>query len=324
MDEIQNVVDFQKAVRSLFEKPNIDLYLTGSNSRLQSGQWATSLSGRYVEIKMFPLSFKEFSSTYLENELQNLDKIYEDYLTYSSFPYALYFKNLHNPDIKKQINTYIEGIFNTIILRDIMENSGINDEARLRRVIKFMASCIGSEISIKKISSTMTNDGIKILPQTIENYINNFKKTHILYQADRYDIKGEKILKTLNKFYFVDIGIRNYLLGNSNKDEGHILENIVYLELLRRGYNVYIGKIDTKDKNGNFQKLKIDFIAENHEGINYFQVASSVMDETTLKRELAPLEIIRNHYPKYILTRDYGSANYNGIRKLNVLEWLKD
>ena len=322
LDEIQNVPDFQKAVRSLFEKPNIDLYLTGSNSRLQSGQWATSLAGRYVEIKMFPLSFKEFSTTYSETALQNLDKIYKDYLTYSSFPYALFFVQHNSPDILKQINTYIEGIFDTIILRDVMENSGISEESRLRRVIKFMASCVGSEVSMKKISDVMTEDGTKIQPQTIENYIGGFKNAHILYQADRYDVKGKKILKTLNKFYFVDMGIRQYLLGNTDKDSGHVLENVVYLELLRRGYKVYVGKVDIKDKDGKFKSLEIDFIAENSNGVEYYQVANSVLDENVLKRELASLEAVRNHYPKFILTRDYGTADYNGIKKLNVLEWL--
>lgn len=322
LDEVQNVPDFQKAVRSLFEKPNIDLYLTGSNSRLQSGQWATSLAGRYVEIKMYPLSFKEFCSTYSEEALHNLDKIYQDYLMYSSFPYALYFLQQKSQDVLKQINTYIEGIFDTIILRDIMENSGISEESRLRRVIKFMASCIGSEISIKKISDTITSDGLKILPPTVENYIDGFKNAHILYQADRYDIKGKKILKTLNKFYFVDMGIRQYLLGNTDSDSGHILENIVYLELLRRGYKVYVGKLNVKDKDGKYKNLEIDFIAENSQGIEYYQVTNSVLDENVLKRELASLDAVRNHYPKFVLTRDYGTANYNGIKKLNVLEWL--
>lgn len=322
LDEIQNVPDFQKAVRSLFEKGNIDLYLTGSNSKLQSGQWATSLAGRYVEIKMYPLSFKEFYSTYSETARQNLDKIYEDYLTYSSFPYATYFAKQGSKDVLKQIHTYIEGIFNTIILRDVMENSGISEESRLRRVIKFMASCIGSEISIKKISDTMTSDGTKILPQTVENYLDGFKNAHILYKADRYDVKGKKILKTLNKFYLIDMGIRQHLLGNKDKDEGHILENIVYLELLRRGYTVYVGKVNTIDTDGKQKSLEVDFVAENENGIEYYQIANTVMDQEVLNRELAPLESIRNHYPKFILTRDYGTADYNGIKKINVLEWL--
>ena len=322
LDEIQNVPDFQKAVRSLFEKGNIDLYLTGSNSKLQSGQWATSLAGRYVEIKMYPLSYKEFYETYSDVAKQNPDKIYEDYLTYSSFPYATYFLKQGTKDVLKQIHTYIEGIFNTIILKDVMENSGISEESRLRRVIKFMASCIGSEISIKKISDTITSDGMKIQPATVENYIDGFKNAHVLYQADRYDVKGKKLLKTLNKFYLVDMGIRQHLLGNKDKDDGHILENIVYLELLRRGYTVYVGKVDIKDKDGKIKALEVDFVAENENGTEYYQIANTVMDNEVLQRELRPLESIRDHYPKFILTRDYGTADYNGIKKLNVLEWL--
>ncbi len=322
LDEIQNVPDFEKAVRSLFEKGNIDLYLTGSNSKLQSGQWATSLAGRYVEIKMYPLSYKEFYETYSKEAQQNLDKIYEDYLTFSSFPYATYFIKQGSKNVLKQIHTYIEGIFNTIILKDVMENSGISEESRLRRVIKFMASCIGSEISIKKISDTITSDGMKIQPQTVENYIDGFKNAHVLYQADRYDVKGKKMLKTLNKFYLVDMGIRQHLLGNKDKDDGHILENIVYLELLRRGYTVYVGKVDIKDKDGKIKALEVDFVAENENGIEYYQIANTVMDSEVLQRELRPLEAIRDHYPKFILTRDYGMADYNGIKKLNALEWL--
>lgn len=322
LDEIQNVPDFEKAVRSLFEKGNIDLYLTGSNSKLQSGQWVTSLAGRYVEIKMYPLSYKEFYETYSKEAQQNLDKIYEDYLTFSSFPYATYFIKQGSKNVLKQIHTYIEGIFNTIILKDVMENSGISEESRLRRVIKFMASCIGSEISIKKISDTITSDGMKIQPQTVENYIDGFKNAHVLYQADRYDVKGKKMLKTLNKFYLVDMGIRQHLLGNKDKDDGHILENIVYLELLRRGYTVYVGKVDIKDKDGKIKALEVDFVAENENGIEYYQIANTVMDSEVLQRELRPLEAIRDHYPKFILTRDYGMADYNGIKKLNALEWL--
>ena len=322
LDEIQNVPDFQKAVRSLFEKGNIDLYLTGSNSKLQSGQWATSLSGRYVEIKMFPLSFKEFYTIYSEEAKQNPDKIYEDYLAYSSFPYATHFVKQSTKDVSKQINTYIEGIFDTIILRDVMENSGFNEESRLRRVIKFMASCIGSEISVKKISDTMSSDGIKIYPATIERYLDGFKNAHVLYQADRYDVKGKKILKTLNKFYLVDMGIRQHLLGNKDKDDGHILENIVYLELLRRGYTVYVGKVESKGKDGKVKTLEVDFVAENENGVEYYQISNTVLDPNVLQRELSPLESIRDHNPKFILTRDYGKADYNGIKRLNVLEWL--
>ena len=163
---------------------------------------------------------------------------------------------------------------------------------------------------------------MKIQPATVENYIDGFKNAHVLYQADRYDVKGKKLLKTLNKFYLVDMGIRQHLLGNKDKDDGHILENIIYLELLRRGYTVYVGKVDIKDKDGKIKALEVDFVAENENGIEYYQIANTVMDSEVLQRELRPLEAIRDHYPKFILTRDYGTADYNGIKKLNALEWL--
>ncbi|MBD5405227.1 ATP-binding protein [bacterium] len=316
LDEIQLVPDFQKAVRSLFEKGNIDLYLTGSNSKLQSGQWATSIAGRYVEIEMFPLSFSEFLSTY-DNKDVNLDKVYADYLDYSSFPYTLHFLKQNLRDFKTQINSYLEGIYNTIILKDIMENKNFSSSDRLKRVVKFMASCIGSEISIKKISDTITSDGLKMLPTTVEGYIDALMDSYIIYKADRYDIKGKKILKTLNKYYIVDMGIRKFLLGNKGEDQGHILENIVYLELLRRGYKVYIGKTKYNNKD-----LEVDFIAETPDGIEYYQVSDTVKDKTTLERELTPFKSINDNYPKFILTRDYGNIDYNGVKQINVLEWL--
>lgn len=317
LDEIQLVPDFQKAVRSLFEKGNVDLYLTGSNSKLQSGQWATSIAGRYVEIEMFPLSFAEFVSTYQEEDMLNLDKLYTDYLDYSSFPYALHFLKQDMNNFKTQINTYLEGIYNTIILKDIMENRNFASSDRLQRVIKFLASCIGSEISIKKISDTITSDGLKMLPATVESYIDALRDSYIIYKADRYDIKGKKILKTLNKYYLVDMGIRKFLLGNKGEDQGHILENIVYLELLRRGYRVYIGKVRYNNKD-----LEIDFVAETPDGIEYYQVADTVKGEETLTRELAPFNAIKDNYPKFILTRDYGNIDHNGAKQINVLEWL--
>lgn len=322
LDEIQNVPDFQKAVRSLFEKDNIDLYLTGSNSKLQSGQWATSLSGRYVELKMYPLSFAEFCSTYSNIAKENLDKIYADYINYSSFPYAVTLLKNGGKDIDSKIKIYLEGIFNTIVLKDVMDNAGIREESRLRRVINFMASCVGSEISPKKISDTMTSDGIKIALAIIDNYLDGLKNAHILYQANRYDVKGKKILKTLNKFYFVDLGIHNFLLGKKSIDAGHKLENVVFLELLRRGYSVNVGKISVRDKDGNFKNIEIDFVAQKDNTIEYYQVANTLLDKNVLNRELASLDAIKDHYPKYILTRDYGNMDYNGIKQINVLEWL--
>lgn len=316
LDEIQNVPHFEKAVRSLYDRKNVDLYLTGSNSKLQSGQWATSIAGRYVEIKMYPLSFKEFVDTQAAETRTNLDKLYAAYISQSAFPYTLSLQS------EEQKRIYLEGIYETIVLKDVVENKGIRDVDRLKRLIKFMASCIGSEISHKKISDTLQSEGIKVASATIEYYLEAFAECFILYKADRFDVKGKKLLKSLNKYYLVDIGLRHLLLGNKGQDKGHILENIVYFELLRRGHKVYVGKNDLRDASGKYKTVEIDFVAENSGGISYFQVAESVISLETLERELAPLKNIADHYPKFILTRDYGEFDYDGIKQINVLDWL--
>ena len=315
IDEIQNVKDFQKAADGLFIKKNVDLYLTGSNSKMQSGEWTTLLSGRYIEIHMFPLSFKEYVSAY--QKPANVDNKFADYLAYSSFPQMLQFiQNNKTGDIRLLSRQYMEGIYNTIVLKDVMENKKLKETGRLERVMQFMASVIGSEISIKKISDMITSDGFTILPLTVESYLDAFRSSYILYRADRYDVKGKKLLKTLNKYYLVDMGLRKLILGEKPADSGHILENIVYLELLRRDYKVYIGKIGERE---------IDFVAEGINGTEYFQVAETVRGQETLTRELVPLDSIRDHNPKFLLTRDYEpNASYNGIKQLNVLEWLLD
>ena len=268
IDEIQNVSDFQKAADGLFIKKNVDLYLTGSNSRIQSGEWATLLSGRYVEIHMLPLSFREFSGASLKSAA--IDSLFADYLEYSSFPQMLQFINSSsaNEDFRLVSRHYLEGIYNTVILKDVAENKKITEIGRMERVMRFMASVIGSEISIKKISDMMASDGFKMLPLTVEHYLEAFRGSYILYRADRYDVKGKKILKTLNKFYLVDAGIRRLLLGDKPADSGHVLENIVYLELLRWGYKVYVGKV---------REREVDFVAEGINGTEYFQVAQTVL-----------------------------------------------
>ena len=314
IDEIQNVKDFQKAADGLFIKKNVDLYLTGSNSKMQSGEWATLLSGRYVEIHMFPLSFKEYASAY--QKPASLDEKFADYLAFSSFPQMLQFMQggSSGTELRLLSRHYLEGIYNTIVLKDVMENKKIKETGRLERVIQFMASAIGSEISIKKISDTMTSDGAKILPLTVESYLDALCDSYILYRTDRYDVKGKKLLKTLNKFYLVDMGLRRFLLGDKPADRGHVLENIVYLELKRRGYKVFIGKVGNKE---------VDFVAEGPDGTEYYQVTQTLTAEETLKRELDPLNSIQDHYPKFILSRDYEPPIlHNGIKQLNVLEWL--
>jgi predicted AAA+ superfamily ATPase len=306
IDEIQNVVDFEKAADGLFIKKNVDLYLTGSNSKMQSGEWATLLSGRYVEIHILPLSFKEYYSV---ADTGNVEDTFRNYLENSSFPYALQFDGN-----KKEIRDYLGGIYNTIVLKDVVENKKIRDVGRLESVIKFMADNIGNLTSIKKISDTMTSDGIKMLPLTIENYLDAFRESYILYKISRYDVKGKKLLQTQDKYYLVDIGLRYYLLGDRKADRGRILENIVYLELLRRGYKVYIGKIGDKE---------VDFVVEGSDGTEYYQVADTVADEKTLNRELEPLNSIKDHNPKILLTGDFEpKTSHNGIKQINVFDWL--
>ncbi len=329
LDEVQNVVDFQKAVRSLFDIENVDLYLTGSNSKLQSGKWATSIAGRYVEIHVLPLSFKEFESGY-PHKNESLDKKFEKYVESSAFPYVINFiKDDHNVDFEEEekekilINDYLLGIYHSIILKDVAENNDIKEIGRLEILLRFIADVIGSEVSIKNISAQLTLNGTQISPATVENYLEAFLKSYILYRINRYDIKGKKILKTLNKYYLVDVGMRKIFLGSKKSDRGHLLENVVFLELLRRGYKVYIGKVDAYDKKEKkIKTTEVDFIAEGVGGVEYYQVAESVKSNDVLERELRPLDSINDHNPKFLLTRDYGSFSHNGIKQLNVLEWL--
>ena len=307
LDEIQNVNDFHKVVDSLFIKKNIDLYLTGSNAYMLSSEIATLISGRYVEIKMLPLSFKEYVQS--TGDTNNLNKKYRDYIEFSSFPYVLELKNQY-----KEINVYLEGLLNTIILKDIVQRNKIADILMLKSVLRFLFDNIGNQLSSKKIADTLTSNGRKIDSKTVEKYINSLMESYVIYQANRYNIKGKEYLKTLEKYYVVDIGLRYALLGRKSTDVGHILENIVYLELIRRGFDVYVGKVN---------ELEVDFVAMDGKRTIYYQVSATVRDENTLKRELSSLEKISDHYQKIILTLDEDpEADYNGIRRINVLEWL--
>ncbi len=317
LDEIQNVPDFQRAADGLFIKNNVDLYLTGSNAHFQSGQWATMLTGRYIEIHVLPLSFKEYVSAYPFND--SIETMYRNYLENTSFPYAT---NIHsnNKWDTSLIRDYLDGIYSTIILKDVVDNKNIQDPSKLERAIKYIADNIGNTTSLKKISDMLTTDGFKISPQTIENYVDAIMDSYILYRADRYDIKGKKLLKTLNKYYLVDLGLRYFLLGDRNIDTGKMLENIVYLELLRRNRKVYVGKTD-----GTGDSKEIDFVVEGENGTEYYQVAETVLDKNTLNRELSALDSVKNHNPKYLLTMDnVPQQTHNGIRQIYVLDWLLD
>lgn len=306
IDEVQNVPEFQKAVDGLYIKKNCDVYITGSNAYLLSGELATLLAGRYVEIKMLPLSFKEYLSAL--GDKTDLMLKYQNYIQNGSFPYVVQLEK------KRDIHAYLEGIYTSIILKDIMARYRIADTGGLDSVIRFMFDNVGYLCSATKIANTMTTAGRKIAISTVENYLGALTECFILYKAGRYDVKGKQYLTTGNKYYLCDLGLRYYLLGTKRADLGHILENVVYLELLRRGYEVYIGKV------GN---AEIDFIAIGEEGEEYYQVALTVMEESTLERELAPLESIRDHNPKYLLTMDFTPlTSHNGIKQWNVLEWL--
>lgn len=306
LDEVQTVQNFQEAVDWLYVKKNVDLYITGSNAFLLSGELATLLSGRYVEIKMMPLSLKEYISAFPNNT--NIAALYMNYLSNSSFPGTLELER------KQDIRAYLEGIYNTILLKDIVTRKKIADPTMLESIVEFMFDNIGNMCSSTKIANSMTSAGRKISVPTVESYLSALIDSYILYKVGRYDIKGKQYLATGSKYYVADIGLRYFLLGSKQTDMGHILENIVYLELVRRGYEVFIGKIGDAE---------VDFIAINSEGEEYYQVSQTVLDEQTLKRELTSLEAIKDHNPKYLLTMDYTPlTSYNGIKQINVLEWL--
>lgn len=307
LDEIQHVPEYQKAVDSLFVKSNVDVYITGSNAYFMSGELATLLSGRYVELKMLPLSFKEYVSVCQDG--RSKEELYRDYVYNSSFPYTVGLKSRRN------IHAYLDGLYNTVVLNDIVMRRRIQDSSMLKRVIQFMFDNIGNSCTIKKIADTMTSAGRKISSHTIENYLEGLTESLLMYRVSRYDIKGKAYLQLQNKYYLADMGLRYYLLGTRNVDHGHILENVVYLELLRRGYTVYVGKMGTAE---------VDFVAQDYEGnLEYYQVSWSVRDNQTMKRELAPLEAISDHNPKILLTMDNDPPiSHNGIRQKFVLDWL--
>lgn len=307
LDEIQNVENFPKVLDSLYIKEYVDIYVTGSNAYMLSSEIATMISGRYVQIEMLPLSFKEYVES--TGSMNDRGIKYAEYLQNSSFPYTLELKN--QPE---QIREYLEGIYNTIVVKDIVSRKKVTDTMMLKSVLRFVFDNIGNPLSSKKIADTMTSDGRKIDTRMVEKYLEAFSESYIIYQAKRYNIKGKQYLKTLEKYYVVDIGLRYMLLGNRQVDAGHILENIVYLELLRRGYEVYVGKIDT---------FEVDFVAQKSQEMIYYQVALSVHDEKILQRELRPLQAIRDHYPKMILTMDEEpEEQYDGIRRINARDWL--
>ncbi|MEG0794521.1 MAG: ATP-binding protein [Bacilli bacterium] len=306
LDEIQMVDKFERCINSLLLKKYLDIYITGSNSYMLSGELATYLTGRYMELHVLPLSFKEYISFY--GETDKLEK-YNNYREYGGFPYLIYLDG-----DKELMRKYIDGVYNTIIMKDVITRNKITDPLILDSIVKFLFNNIGTYLSKKKISDTLASNGRKNSVHTVEVYLNALLESFILYRVGRYDIKGKQFLKTQEKYYLSDLGFRTYLIGKSyDNDLGHILENIVFLELKRRGYQIYIGKSDD---------LEIDFVVENHDNLKYIQVALSVIDSATLERELKPLQSLSDHYPKYLITLDYNNNDYDGIKQINVIDFL--
>ena len=303
LDEIQTVPMFQKAVDSLFVNKNVDIYVTGSNAYMLSGELATLLSGRYIEIQMLPLSFSE----YFELVGGDRREAWKNYFINGGFPYITF---IEDEDIRKD---YLSGIYHTVLLKDIVTRKKIQDVSLLESVIRFLFDNIGNIVSSKKISDSLTSYGRKTTSATIENYIEALQESFILYKVGRYDVKGKQYLKSLEKYYLVDTSLRRLLLGDKNSDIGHILENIVYLELIRRGYKVSIGKVG---------ELEIDFVAEKGIDRIYYQVSASVIDENTFRREITPLKKINDHYSKFIITMDEIPMIEDGIKQINIVDFL--
>lgn len=311
LDEVQFCKDFQKAVDSLYNKKNTDIYITGSNSDLLSSEIATLLSGRYITIDMQPFSFSEYLKGRKENSLsvENLEQCYSDYVKYGSLPFTVQLKN-----DERNINQYLNGVYNTILLKDISARHQINDISNLGAVIRFMFANTANICTSKKISDTLTSGGRKVSQPTVENYMHYLEECFMVYKVGRFDIKGKEYLKSLCKYYIADTGLRNMLLGYRNIDSGHILETLIFLELKRRKYELYTGKIGD---------LEIDFIAKSPRYITYIQVAESVKSPETLERELKPFSKLKDSYPCILITMDKTfNEDYNGVRHINALDFL--
>lgn len=303
LDEVQSVPQFQKAVDSLFLREDIDVYIAGSNARMLSGELATLLSGRYIEISMLPLSFAEYFG-WIGGDRRDA---WSAYFRNGGFPYAA---SLTDDGIRRD---YLAGIYHTVLLKDIVARKRVGDVMLLESVVRFLFDNIGNIVSSKRIADSLNSHGRKTTSVTVESYIEALTDAFVIYRAGRYDVKGRQHLKSLEKYYLVDVGFRRLLLGDRLGDVGHILENIVFLELLRRGYSISIGKMNDGE---------IDFIAESNGERTYYQVAASVLDPATFEREIRPLKRINDHFPKIILSLDELPMGDAGIRQVNVLDFL--
>lgn len=307
LDEVQLVEGFQEVVDSLFLRSDVDLYLTGSNAKLLSGELATLLTGRHIEIRMLPLSFRDYVAG--TGNVGGLSMQYSAYLSSSSFPYVL---SLGGD--RHLVDEYLQSLLGSILLKDVVSRGNISDVMLLEDIVRFVFDSVGSMVSSKSIADTLTSHGRKVDAKTVEKYLGLLSDSFLLYKVGRYDVRGKQFLKSLAKYYVVDMGLRRVLLGSKAADVGHILENVVYLELMRRGYRVYVGKVGDRE---------VDFVAENAQGRQYFQVTASLRDAATRGREVSALAGIRDHFPKTVLTLDDDpDANEDGIRITNALQWL--
>ena len=310
IDEIQLLENWQNVANALRLQPNIDVYLTGSNAYMFSGDLANSFGGRYIEIKMQPFSFAEFyNSLPKETQAKPLQEIYLKYIKESGFPQTIKF----NSDMEL-INDYLlNTVYLNTVQKDIIQRYNISNTNKLDSVIRYMFDNIGNGTSLRNIERELKSFGYSVSAPTIDTYLKGLLDSYLLYKCDQYDIKGKRILNTNSKYYVADIGLRNAILNNSDRDFGHILENVVYLELIRRGYKVNVGK---------YYKAEVDFVATKNNTVEYYQVALNVLNTDTLERELASLEKIKNNYPKFLLTTDLGEGENNGIKRINVFDWL--
>ena len=315
LDEVQKVEKYENVVDSLFINDFIDVYITGSNSYLFSGQLATNLRGRYIELSILPLSFKE----YYQYKKEDKSQCFMNYMKTGGFPYLL---NIDDND--ENMNMYIEGIYNTVLLKDIEErlnrkqrknnNSSLTDVALLKSISKYLSSVVGSPISIRGITNYLISNERKVSPNTVSEYMTSLCDSYLYYPVEPIDISGKELLKSNKKYYIVDLGIRNYILPKKRYDLGFSIENIVYFELHRRGYEVYVGKN---------KSLEVDFVAKKSNEYTYIQVTASMLEESTFEREMTPLREIRDNYPKIVLTLDeFTVGNYEGIKVINVIDWL--
>ncbi|MDR3244096.1 MAG: ATP-binding protein [Elusimicrobiota bacterium] len=315
LDEVQNIDGFEKLIDGLFIMPEVDLYVTGSNAYLLSSEYATLLTGRYIELHLLPFSFSEYClamNVDIKNKYLNLETAFQDYIDETSLPKGVELSKLG----KTAVSQYLRSVYATIVEKDIFQRAGINKQARVfTNILRYIIANIGSPLSPNNIANALKSDGQNIHHLTVEKYIKCLTDCYFLYEVSRFDIRGKMQLATQEKYYLSDLGFRNIIIGRDDKvDRGHLLENIVYLELLRRDYQVWVGKANRKE---------VDFIARNKENVpNYFQVAYTIKDAKTLEREISALKIVKDNYPKTILTTDNEESFVDGIEIRNVYKWL--